>query len=80
MKIPVVVVFKKEDVAFLSELIIEEKDRIIARRNEPQTNEQLDEMTARLRRLVSTLQSINEGMMTTIEYSREMKEQEENNE
>lgn len=78
MKVPVVVVFKREDIAFLSDLIIQEKDRLVALRYEPQTVEQLDSMTGRLKQLVSTLQSINEGMVNAIEYQRELKNVEEN--
>ena len=76
--IPVVVVFSKQDIVTLSDLITEEKDRIVASKNEWNTSENLDAMTVRLRQLVSALTALNEGMVTAIEYSRELKEQEKN--
>ena len=56
--IPVVVVFSKQDIVTLSDLITEEKDRIVASKNEWNTSENLDAMTVRLRQLVSALTAL----------------------
>lgn len=75
-QLPVVVVLSKDIFFLMSELIDEEKERIVSSvKSEALTEEQFADKTRRLNGLVDLLGAMNEGARTTIEMARELKEQ-----
>lgn len=70
--LPIVVLFDRDDVQFLSELITNERERIAVDTDNPPTEEELEFVTDRLYKLVSLLKAVNEGARNAVETMREM--------